>query len=620
MSQISVQTEHIFPVIKKWLYSEKDIFLREIVSNACDACTKLKRLESLGEVHDIDTGAFRIDVLLDKAEKTITVTDNGIGMTKDEVERYITQIALSGALEFIEKYDDKNGGDGIIGHFGLGFYSSFMVSDKVKVVTKSYTDVPAVEWICGQDGNYEIGDSDKTERGTSVVMYITDEEAEYLDAYKLRGILDKYCAFMPVAIYFDDGEEHKHEHEDGKECHCDECEEKPINDTEPLWTKAPSDCTDEQYNELYKKLMHDYKDPLFHIHINADYPLNFKGILYFPKRTDEFESYEGQIKLYYNQVFVADNIKEILPEYMIMLKGVLDCPELPLNVSRSYLQNDTYTNKISKHIAKKVADKLCSMFNTEREKYEGMWQDIKTFVLYGSLRDEKFAERMKDSILFKKCDGGYVTFAEYAELAKEKHEGKVFYCTDKTAQSQYISMLEAQGITVVEFDTLLETQYISMAEQKDTKVKFLRVDAELPEVLKGDALSKDGFDEEKAKAIFAKVLPEKTEITFQSLKDENLPIMMTVSEESRRMNDMLKMYKSFGKGGEFDELPESESVIINKASTLMALLCRAGEDKANAAAKQLVALAKLSRRSLSAKEQEEFTKGSFEVLEKLLAE
>ena len=464
---ISVEIEHIFPVIKRWMYSEKEIFLREIVSNACDACTKVKRLVSLGEIKDIDTDSFRIDVIVNKEERTITVRDNGIGMTKEELEKYLCQIALSGALDFIQKYEgEEDATNGIIGHFGLGFYSSFMVSDTVDVVSRSVTGGSAVLWTCGEDGNYEITPNYDGEfsdsHGTAVVMHISEEGEEYLNTAKVREVLDKYCAFMPVEIYFTDAcaeeQECHHDHAEGEECDC--CHEdvdKPINDTEPLWLKNPQDCTDEDYKNFYRSVFHDYKEPLFWIHIRADYPLNFKGILYFPRISNEYESLEGQVKLYYNQVFVADNIKEVIPEYLLMLKGVLDCPELPLNVSRSYLQNNGYVSKISAHIVKKVADKLNSMFNTEREKYESVWRDLKTFVEYGCMRDRKFYDRVKDSIVFEKCSGGYATLNEYLETAKDTHENKVYYSNDKTAQASYISMFENEGMEVVLLDKVLDT-------------------------------------------------------------------------------------------------------------------------------------------------------------------
>ncbi|MBO5270787.1 MAG: molecular chaperone HtpG, partial [Clostridia bacterium] len=423
---ISVDTEHIFPIIKKWLYSEKDIFLREIVSNATDAITKLKRLSSLGQYEGDDT-PYRIDVVLDKTAKTLTVSDNGIGMSAEEVERYICSITLSGALEFIQKYetgDDEGAGkSGIIGHFGLGFYSAFMVSETVELHTKSFTDAPAVQWVCSDAGSYEIDDSDKATHGTDVIMHISDAESEYLNADKIREMLDKYCSFMPVEIYFTDADAEEEEvppAEEGEETPASA--PTPINDVAPLWQKTPSECTDEEYKEFYRKVFRDYKEPLFQIHLNADYPLNFRGILYFPRFENEYESIEGQVKLYYNQVFVADNIKEVIPEYLLMLKGVLDCPELPLNVSRSNLQSNSYVAKVSAHIVKKVADKLNSLCNTDRENYERVWDNIRAFVEYACMKDRKFYDRVKKSILLRLTDGSHVTLTEYLETAKETNE------------------------------------------------------------------------------------------------------------------------------------------------------------------------------------------------------
>ncbi|MBR4489345.1 molecular chaperone HtpG, partial [bacterium] len=432
---MGIELDHIFPIIKKWLYSEKEIFIREIVSNSCDAVTKLKRLISLGETK-IEGYEGRINVRLDPNGNTITVTDNGIGMTADELEKYLCQIALSGALDFIKKYEGENSdpsATGIIGHFGLGFYSAFMVSDRIEVITRSYTGSEAVKWSCGEDGDYELTKDyedagEYIEKcGTAVVMHINDEGREYLSENRLKDILDKYCAFMPVPIFFENvgKEEDKSVEEQKSE------PEKPLNDTTPLWLKNPSECTDEEYKEFYRKVFKDYKEPLFWIHLKADYPLNFKGILYFPAISSEFENLEGQVKLYYNQVFVADNIKEVIPEFLLLLKGVLDCPELPLNVSRSYLQNSGYVSKISAHITKKVADKLNSMFTGDREEYEKKWRDVKTFVEYGCIRDKKFYDRVKDSILFEKCSGGFTTLSEYLESAKETHENKIYYANDK---------------------------------------------------------------------------------------------------------------------------------------------------------------------------------------------
>ena len=460
---ISVQTEHIFPVIKKWLYSEKDIFLREIVSNASDAVTKLRRLASLGQ-YDGGDETYRIDVILDKAAKTLTVSDNGIGMTAEELDRYICQIALSGALEFVEKYEGENKNNGIIGHFGLGFYSSFMVSDTVEVITKSYTGTPAVHWTCNGEGVYETAEGTRNGHGTTVIMHVSEEESAYLEKYKIEEMLEKYCAFMPVEIYFtvENDEDEKYEKKDEKEPEAP----KPVNDTTPRWLKNPSDCTPEEYKEFYRKVFHDYREPLFWIHVNADYPLNFRGILYFPRITNEYEAIEGQVKLYYNQVFVADNIKEVIPDFLLKLRGVIDCPELPLNVSRSYLQNSSYVDKMSKHIVKKVADKLNSHFNTEREKYESLWPDVKIFVEYGSLREKKFYDRVKDSVLYPLTNGSTVTLGEYLEGAKEKHENTVYYANDKVVQAQYISMFEKENIDVVVLDTVIETQFINFIENE----------------------------------------------------------------------------------------------------------------------------------------------------------
>jgi molecular chaperone HtpG len=440
---ISVDTEHIFPIIKKWLYSEKDIFLREIVSNASDAVTKLRRLESLG-LREASDEKYSITVRLDIDAGTLTVSDNGIGMSEEEVDKYICSIALSGAVDFIQKYENEaseSSKNGIIGHFGLGFYSAFMVSDTVEIETKSYTDAPAVHWSCNEGGDYEMSAGSRTQHGTDIIMHISDSEAEYLMQSKIRKILEKYCSFMPVDIYFEDADDEKKDEEPT-----------PINETTPLWQKNASECTDEEYKAFYSKVFNDYRDPLFHIHINADYPLNFKGILYFPKLANEYETIEGQVKLYYNQVFVADNIKEVIPEYLLMLKGVLDCPELPLNVSRSYLQTNTYVSKLSAHIVKKVADKLCSLCNNERESYEAIWKDIAPFIEYASMRDRKFYDRVKGAMLVSLSDGTKMTFEEYLEAAKELHENKVYYCTDKALQAQYISMFESEGIKVVVFD------------------------------------------------------------------------------------------------------------------------------------------------------------------------
>ena len=592
---ISVETEHIFPIIKKWLYSDKDIFLRELVSNACDAVTKLRRLSSLGKLTDIDDD-FKITVKVDKENRTITVSDNGIGMTEEELDKYLCQIALSGALDFIKKYEGENeSGSGIIGHFGLGFYSAFMVAESVTVNTLSYTSSPAVTWECKDNGEYTMSSSDKASRGTDVILHINEGEDEYLDDARIRGILDQYCSFMPVKIYFE-GEK---KDEDNK----------PINDVTPLWMKNPSDCTEEEYLEFYRKVFHDYREPLFHIHINADYPLNFKGILYFPRITNEYESLEGQVKLYYNQVFVADNIKEVIPEFLLMLRGVVDCPELPLNVSRSYLQNSAYVDKMSKHIVKKVADKLNSLFNLEREKYESLWPDIKIFVEYGALKDRKFYERVKDSVLYPQTNSKTLTLNEYLESAKEKHENTVYYATDKISQAQYLSMLEGQGISVCYLDKGLDNQFITMIEQ-EAGVKFLRVDSSLADALKGEG---EAFESEALTKLFAEVGGEGLKVVFQPLKDGSLPAMLTVSEESRRFSEMMRLY------GMSDNMPAPESeLILNSTSRIIKSLESKIEnsyDEAKLIAKQIYMLATLSQRKLSAEELNEFLSISFKSIE-----
>ena len=595
--EISVQTNHIFPVIKKWLYSEKDIFLREIVSNASDAVTKLKRLASLGQ-YDAGEESYRIDVTLDKVARTLTVSDNGIGMTEEELDRYICQIALSGALEFVEKYEGENKNNGIIGHFGLGFYSSFMVSDTVEVITKSYTGTPAVHWNCTADGAFETSSAERNEHGTTVIMHISEDESAYLEKAKIEEILDKYCAFMPVDIYFSaDDEDEK-------------AEKKAINDTTPLWLKNPSDCSEEEYKEFYKKVFHDYREPLFWIHINADYPLNFRGILYFPKLTNEYESIEGQVKLYYHQVFVADNIKEVIPEYLLMLKGVLDCPELPLNVSRSYLQNNTYVSKVSAHIVKKVADKLNSLCNTAREDYTKVWNDIRTFVEYACMRDRKFYDRVKDSLLLEITDGSFVTAKDYLESAKEKHENTIYYTSDKAAQAQYISMFEAQNISVAVFDKPLDVQYLSTAEMYNPDVKYVRIDADVAGALRSDEVS---VEDKALSDLFVKVSAnDQLKVEFAALKDETVPVLLTISEQSRRMEEMMKMYSMSGM--DFGAYPTEATLTVNTTSPLIGKLADMTDEKKEQAASYLYQLALLSQRKLSADELQKFLSDSYAVL------
>lgn len=601
---ISVDTEHIFPIIKKWLYSEKDIFLREIVSNATDAVTKYKRLQSLGQIPS-DECDYRITVSLDKDAATISVSDNGIGMSAEELETYICNIALSGAFEFIQKYEGEGGSNGIIGHFGLGFYSAFMVSDQVEIYTKSFTDAPGVHWVCDESGSYSTEPCDKQDRGTTVIMHITEQEREYLDNARLSGMLRKYCAFMPVEIYFEDADAEN------------SASSAPINDTTPLWQSNPSDCTEEQYKDFYNKVFTDFKEPLFHIHINADYPLNFKGILYFPRISSEYESIEGQVKLYYNQVFVADNIKEVIPDYLLMLRGVLDCPELPLNVSRSYLQNNTYVTKVGAHIVKKVADKLNSLCNLEREQYERIWGDIRIFVEYASIRDRKFYERIKGSLLLSLTDGSCKTIDQYLEDAKEKHEGVIYYTTDKALQAQYISMYTAQGIEVAVFEKSLDAQFMSALESYRGDVKFQRIDSDVAEALKGDG---EVTDQPALTELFRTVSGNaELGVTYQPLKDTSVPAMLNVSEESSRMAEMMRMY-AMTSGNSPMQFPLEYSLVVNTGSPLyqkLQSLSESDSQKAELIARQIYALSVLAQRKLNASELKEFLADSFSLLELL---
>ncbi|MBQ3012010.1 MAG: molecular chaperone HtpG [Clostridia bacterium] len=601
---ISVETAHIFPIIKKWLYSEKDIFLREIVSNATDAVTKLCRLASLGQ-YDSGDEKYSVKVVLDKEAKTLTVSDNGIGMTEEELEKYICSIALSGALDFIQKYDENNQNNGIIGHFGLGFYSSFMVSDTVELITKSFNGDKALHWVCNGAGEYEIDSAERESHGTDVIMHISDEGSAYLDENKIKEILEKYCSFMSVDIYFEMADD---ETDDSGEA------PKPINETSPLWLKNASECTEEEYSEFYKKVFHDYREPLFHIHINADYPLNFKGVLYFPTRINEYESYEGQVKLFYNQVFVADDIKEVIPDFLLMLKGVLDCPELPLNVSRSYLQDNAYIRKVSAHIVKKVADKICSLCNIDREKYERIWKDLKIFFEYASLRDKKFYDRVKSAYLLELTDGTYMTVDEYLKDCEEKHKGKIYYTNDKALQAQYISMFESEGAKIAVLEHQLDVQFISMCEMNDSETKYARIDSDVVDMLKSDG---DSVDNEALITLFKdSVGNDKLEVKLEALKDESVPALITLSEESRRMEEMMKMYASMGMNMGAD-LPVDYTLVLNSNSPLMAKLetvNQADSEKAKLMALEIYRLALMSQKRMSADELKAFLADSFKLL------
>lgn len=596
---ISVNSENIFPIIKQWLYSDKDIFLRELVSNACDAVTKLKKLESFGEATvDTDTD-YKINVILDTEKKTLTISDNGIGMTAEEIDKYITQIAFSGATDFIQKYQDKEGDNAqIIGHFGLGFYSAFMVSSKVEIDSLSYQDgARAAKWVCDGSMEYEMTDSDKADRGTTITLYIDEESEDFLKEFTLRDILNKYCSFLPVPIYFDVVQNEKKE----------DAEIKPVNDTTPLWMKKPSECTDEEYKEFYRKVFLDFNEPLFWIHLNVDFPFNLKGILYFPKINHEFSVNEGQIKLYNNQVFVADNVKEVIPEFLMLLKGTIDCPDLPLNVSRSFLQNDGYVKKISAHITKKVADKLTSLYKNDRDNFNSYWDDINIFIKYGCLRDEKFYEKVKDILLYKTTDGEYLTLSDYLGDKKD-----VYYTSDKNQQSQYINMFSEEGIKVVELPTVLDSQFISMIEMKEQGTKFKRVDSNVSDLANGEATDNN----EALINFFKGIIPEDTKIEVKPLKKASVPAIVILSEESRRMQEM---YKAFGQqmasmAGMFkDEF----TLVLNSENSIIKKLDSMDEENKKLVGKHIYDLAMLCNKPLDNEQMTEFIERSNMLLEKI---
>ena len=552
---ISIDTENIFPIIKKWLYSDKDIFIRELISNGCDAVSKHKRLVSLGETAG-DDKPYKITVAVSKKNKTLSFSDNGIGMTVDEIDKYINQVAFSGAEDFFNKYKDKmEESNDIIGHFGLGFYSAFMVSSNVEIDTLSFaTGAKPIRWQSADGMQFEITeDGTRTERGTTITLTLAEDSEEFLDEYHLRSIIKKYCSFLPVEIYVENtdkleeeaekkAEEAAKKAEEGADSETSEEEPKeeikpvPLNDTNPLWLKSPKDCTDEEYIKFYQQVFNVFDEPLFWIHLNVDYPFNLKGILYFPKLKNEFELVEGKVKLYNNQVFVADNIKEVIPEFLLLLKGVIDCPDLPLNVSRSFLQNDRDVSKISKHIVKKVADKLKSLCKNEREKYESFWDDIQVFIKYGCLKDEGFYDKIKEYILYKDLDGKYITLKDYLEYAKDKHENKVFYVVDKEQQSQYIKLFKEYDLNAVILDCTIDNNFITFLEYKESGVRFKRIDSDLSDVLKDKDEEKDEKADEEIVNFFKEKIGDRVQkYSVESLKKEDTPAVILISEESRRM-------------------------------------------------------------------------------------
>ncbi len=672
---LSIDSENIFPIIKKWVYSDHDIFVRELVSNGCDAITKLKKLDMMGEYELPEGYKPKIEVIVNPEEKTMKFIDNGLGMTAEEVEEYITQIAFSGATQFLEKYKDKTTDDEMIGHFGLGFYSAFMVADEVQIDTLSYKEgAKPVHWASQGGTEYEMQEGNKTTVGSEITLFLNEDSLEFANEYRAREVLERYCSFMPVEIFlskanaepeYDTIDEAdvldtdtvvEHITEEPKEGEEGEPKQKAkivrrpvsISDTHPLWTKNPSECTKEEYIEFYRKVFMDYKEPLFWIHLNMDYPFNLKGILYFPKINTEYDSIEGKIKLYNNQVFIADNIKEVIPEFLMVLKGVIDCPDLPLNVSRSALQNDGFVNKVADYISKKVADKLNGMFKTDRENYEKYWDDISPFIKFGCLKDEKFGEKMKNSMLYKNLDHKYMTLediikeakGEEADAAKteetkaeetktdaeeskdadakEEEKTRIFYVTDEVQQSQYINMFKAQGQDAIILTHNIDSAFITYLEQKHQEVQFLRIDADVHDSLK-DEVAEDEKEEfqkttDSLVEIFRKELGnEKLDVKVEKLKDENVASMAVLSEENRRMQEMMKMY---GMGGMDASMFGSQATLVLNANHPLVQFLVANKDSKNVSiiCKQLYDLAMLAHKPLSPEEMTAFVKRSNDIM------
>ena len=613
---ISINTENIFPIIKKWLYSDKDIFIRELISNGCDAVSKYKRLVSLGEINNAQDEQYKITVSVSKNNKTIKFSDNGIGMTAEEVEKYINQVAFSGAEDFFNKYKDRMEENDIIGHFGLGFYSSFMVSTKVEIDTLSFQEgAEAVRWVSEGGTEFEISPSDtRSTRGTTITLFLAEDSEEFLNEYEVRSVVNKYCSFLPVEIYVEDEDAEVKEDEE-------KVEPVALNDTNPLWLKSPKDCTDEEYKEFYRKVFNVFDEPLFWIHLNVDYPFNLKGILYFPKLNNEFELVEGKVKLYNNQVFVADNIKEVIPEFLLLLKGVIDCPDLPLNVSRSFLQNDKDVSKISKHIVKKVADKLKSLCKNNREEYEKFWDDIQIFIKFGCLKDESFYDKVKDYILYKDIDGKYITLTDYLEVAKEKHENKVFYVNNPDQQSQYVKLFKDYDLNAVILDSTIDNNFISFIEYKEMGTKFNRIDSDLSDVLKDKDSEENKEENEKITELFKNVVGERVEkYSVESLKNEETPAIILVSEESRRMMEMQARFAGMSFGM---DLKEEKTLVINNNNPLVKKLLSLKDDESkkeeiDVICNQIVDLALLSNKELNAEELDLFIKRSNSLMSKVI--
>lgn len=613
---ISIHTENIFPIIKKWLYSDMDIFVRELVSNSCDAISKFKRLVSIGEASAPPNTKYNIKVIFNAEEKTIKIVDNGIGMTAEEVKKYITQVAFSGAEDFIEKYKDKmDEADQIIGHFGLGFYSAFMVSEKVQIDTLSYQpEAEAVKWVCSGGTEYEITASDINERGTTITLYLNEESLEFANEYKLREIINKHCNFLPIEIFLENANDEK------KDDKPEIDEVKPINDTNPLWMKNPKDCTDDEYKEFYKKVFMDYNEPLFWIHLNVDFPFNLKGILYFPKIKHELDSSEGQIKLYNNQVFVADNIKEVIPEFLMLLKGVIDCSDLPLNVSRSFLQKDKNVIKISNHISTKVADKLTGLFKNERENFNNFWDDINPFIKYGCLRETSFYDKVKEIIIYKNINGEYITLNDYLEKNKDKNEKKVFYVNDETQQSQYIKLFKENDLDAIILTSTIDNHFINFLETQMEGVKFNRIDSDISDIMKDSTFKSDEASKTRLQDLFkAAINNDKLKIQVEGLKSLDLPAIMLLSEQSRRMQEMSKM---FGGGMNANMFPTEETLIINGNNKLINALINMPEDKkedTTMICQHIYDLAMLSHKQMVTDDMTKFITRSNEILYKILS-
>lgn len=610
---LSINSENLLPIIKKWLYSDMDIFLRELVSNGCDAITKLIKLRNMGEASFVSAEEnFSVKVAFNKENKTIKITDNGIGMTAEEINKYINEIAFSGAEDFIKKYKDKLGAENeIIGHFGLGFYSAFMVSDTVEIDTLSYAEgAEAAKWVCHGGIEYEISKGTRTERGTEITLHVNEENNDFLSHFKLNQILKKYCSFMPYEIYLIDENEKPIEKEEAEGEEAEVTVPAPINDTNPLWLKKASEVTDEEYKAFYHTVFMDFNEPLFWIHLNMDYPFNLKGILYFPKLKNDFEPMEGQIKLYCNQVFVADNVKEVVPEFLLLLKGVLDCPDIPLNVSRSFLQNDTNVSKMSGYITRKVADKLNSLFKKDRDNYAKFWDDVNIFIKFGCIKDQSFYDKIKDSLLFKTTAEEHLTLNEYTEKYNTK---EIYYASDLNQQSQYIKLFKEQGIEPLILNAVIDNPFISYIESYSDGIKFLRIDSEINKNLKAEEGNSEHND--AIAEIFKSAVGEDLKIEVETLKSENTPAIILLSEQDRRMQEMSKMFAGIGEG-----FKSQETLIINNNNRLVKTLLSL-KDKENKKedmlliCRQIYDLAMMSHKPLAPEEMSAFIERNNKILD-----